>query len=62
MNKVIKKIKNEETFEFKKMDFEKVWNGLTTLDYEKDNIHILRFKDVIIPLEEIMYIRKKEEE
>ena len=62
MDKVIVKLKNEETFEFKKMDFEKVWNGLTTLDYEKDNIHILRFKDVIIPLEEIMYIRKKEEE
>lgn len=62
MNKVIVKLKNEETFEFKKMDFEKVWNGLTTLDYEKNNIHILRFKDVIIPLEEIMYIRKKEGE
>ena len=62
MDKVIVKLKNEEVFEFKKMDFEKVWNGLTELAYEKHNIHMLRFKDVIIPLEEIMYIRKKEEE
>lgn len=62
MNKVIVKLKNEETFEFKKMDFEKVWKGLAELDYEKNNIHILRFKDVIIPLEEIMYIRKEEGE
>ena len=62
MNKVIVKLKNEETFEFKKMDFEQVWNGLTTLDYENNNRHMLRFKDVIIPLEEIMYIRKEEEE
>ena len=62
MNKVIVKLKNEETFEFKKMDFELIWNDLTTLDYEKINIHMLRFKDIIVPLEEIMYIRKKEEE
>lgn len=62
MNKVIVKLKNEETFEFKKMDFELIWNDLTTLDYEKINIHMLRFKDIIVPLEEIMYIRKEEEE
>lgn len=62
MNKVIVKLKNEETFEFKKMDFEQIWNGLTTLDYERNNRHMLRFEDVIIPLEEIMYIRKEEEE
>lgn len=61
MNKVIIKLKNEETFEFKKMDFEQIWNGLTTLDYEKNNVHMLRFKDLIIPLEEIMYIKKEEE-
>lgn len=62
MDKVIVKLKNEETFEFEKMDFEKVWDGLAELDYEKNNVHMLRFKDLIVPLEEIMYIRKEEEE
>ena len=62
MDKVIVKLKNEEVFEFKKMDFDSVWNGLSAVDYEKNNIHILRFKNLIVPLEEIMYIRKEEEE
>ena len=62
MNKVIVKLKNEEVFEFEKMDFERVWNDLSELDYEKNNIHILHFKNLIVPLEEIMYIRKEEEE
>ena len=62
MNKVIVKLKNEETFEFKNMDFEKVWNDLAELDYEKTNTHMLHFKDLIVPLEEIMYIKKEEEE
>lgn len=62
MDKVIVKLKNEETFEFKKMDFERVWEDLAELDYEKNNIHMLHFKDLIVPLEEIMYIRKEEEE
>ena len=61
MDKVIVKLKNEEVFEFKKMDFERVWNGLSELDYEKNNIHIIRFENLIVPLEEIMYIRKEEE-
>lgn len=62
MDKVIVKLKNEETFEFKEMDFEKVSNSLAELAYEKHNIHMLRFKNLIIPLKEIMYIRKEEEE
>ena len=62
MDKVIVKLKNEEVFEFEKMDFERVWNGLSAVDYEKNNIHILRFENLIVPLEEIMYIRKEEEE
>ena len=62
MDKVIVKLKNEETFEIEKMYFEEVWEGLAELDYEKNNIHMLRFKDLIVPLEEIMYIRKEEEE
>lgn len=62
MDKVIVKLKNEETFEIEKMYFEKVWEGLAELDYEKNNIHMLRFKNLIVPLEEIMYIRKEEEE
>ena len=62
MDKVIVKLKNEEVFEFKKMDLERLWNALSEFDYEKNNIHILRFKNLIVPLEEIMYIRKEEEE
>lgn len=62
MDKVIVKLKNGEIFEFKKMNFEKVWDDLAELDYEKFNLHPLRFKNLIIPLEEIMYIRKEEEE
>ena len=62
MDKVIVKLKNEEVFEFEKMDFERVWNDLSELDYEKNNITILHFKNLIVPLEEIMYIGKEEEE
>ena len=62
MDKVIVKLKNEEVFEFEKMDFERVWNDISELDYEKNNTHILRFENLIVPLEEIMYIGKEEEE
>lgn len=62
MDKIIVKLKNYETFEFEKMDFEQVWKDLAELDYKNEGLHILHFKNLIVPLEEIMYIRKEEEE